>query len=207
MILVGLTGGIGSGKTTVAALLAAKGAVIVDADAIVRELQGPGMPVVAAIAARFGDDVAPGGVLDRAALAGRVFADPDAVRALNAIVHPAVQAEMAARVRAERGTDHVVVLDIPLLAEGERRLDLQATIVVDVPTEVQVDRLVRQRGFDEADARARIARQATREARLALATHVIDNIGDLDDLRRQVDAVWPELVALAPFVGDVGERS
>ena len=162
-----------------------------------RELQQPGMPVVQAIADRFGPDVAPDGVLDRAALAARAFGDPGAVADLNAIVHPAVRAEMAARVAAQQGTDHVVVLDIPLLAEGTPRVELQATIVVDVPIEAQVDRLVRLRGFDEADARSRIARQATREQRLAIATHLIDNVGDLADLARQVDAIWADLLTLA----------
>lgn len=199
MILVGLTGGIGSGKSTVSALLAAKGAVIVDADQIVRDLQQPGMPVVLAIAERFGADMAPLGVLDRGALAARVFGDADAVAALNAIVHPAARAEMEARVERERETDHVVVLDVPLLVEMGGRDDLQAVVIVDVPVEAQVDRLVRYRGFDEADARARIARQATRDERLARATHVIDNSGTPDGLVAQVDALWRELGRLAPY--------
>lgn len=198
MILVGLTGGIGSGKSTVSGLLAARGAVIVDADRIVHELQAPGTPVLAAIVERFGEEVAPGGVLDRPALARRVFGDADALRSLNAIVHPAVAAEMTARIERERSTDHVVVLDIPLLVESPWRYDLQAVIVVDVPVELQVRRLVEARGFDEDDARARIARQATREQRRAAATHIIDNSGAIADLDGQVGELWAALRALPP---------
>ena len=167
MILVGLTGGIGSGKSTVSAALAERGAVIVDADAIVREVQQPGSPVLAALAERFGSEViAADGSLDRAAVATLAFSDPENLKALNAIVHPAVAREMNERVMAQVGTERVVVMDIPLLTENPRE-GLQGRIVVDVPVEVQVQRLVAGRGFDEADARARIARQATREQRLA----------------------------------------
>ncbi|HQV59108.1 MAG TPA: dephospho-CoA kinase, partial [Ilumatobacteraceae bacterium] len=168
MILVGLTGGIGSGKSTVSALLVERGAVLIDADAVVREVQQPGSPVLAEIAERFGPQVIDEhGSLDRQAVADIVFADPDALKALNAIVHPAVGREMVQRVNAQVDTDNVVVLDIPLLAERPRK-GLQATIVVDVPVEVQVERLVTYRGFSEADARARIANQASREQRLGL---------------------------------------
>jgi dephospho-CoA kinase len=196
VILVGLTGGIGSGKSTVSALLAARGAVIVDADQITRQLQEPGQPVLAAIVERFGEGVLlPDGTLDRAALAAIVFADADALEALNKIVHPAVGAEIARRIEAERETDHVVVLDIPLLAENPRD-GLAATIVVDTPVEVAVSRLVGQRGMSDEDARARVSRQATREARLARADRVLDNRGTLADLERQVDDVWAWLRAL-----------
>lgn len=200
MIVVGLTGGIGSGKSTVSALLAERGAVIVDADAIVHELQQPGTPVLAAIAERFGDDViAADGSLDRARLAEVAFADAESLQDLNRIVHPAVQAEMAARVLAEADTDHVVVLDIPLLkAEHRERNRMAAVIVVDVPVDVAVERLVTQRGMDEADARARIANQMSREERRALADRVIDNAGDLDALVRQVDEIWAWLQTLPP---------
>jgi dephospho-CoA kinase len=198
VILVGLTGGIGAGKSTVSALLAERGAVIVDADAIVRELQAPGGEIVTKLAERFGDGVlAPDGSLDRAAVASIVFSDEQALKALNRIVHPAVRDEMARRVEAQRDTDHVVVLDIPLLAENPRA-DLQAVLVVDVPVEVAVERLVASRGMDEADARARIANQASREQRLALATHVIDNAGDEAALAARVDEVWAELLSLPP---------
>jgi dephospho-CoA kinase len=207
VILVGLTGGIGAGKSTVAELLAARGAVIVDADAIVRELQAPGGAIVSRLADRFGDGVVSAdGSLDRAAVAAIVFHDEQALEDLNAIVHPAVREEMARRVDAERDTDHVVVLDIPLLTENPRK-DLAAVLVVDVPIDVAVERLVASRGMDETDARARIASQANRDDRLALATHVIDNTGDVDDLRARVDEVWGELVTLphaAPSTGRPG---
>lgn len=198
MILVGLTGGIGSGKSTVSAMLAARGAVVIDADAITRELQAAGSPLLAKIAERFGAEVIlPGGSLDRAGLAARVFNDPDALGELNAIVHPAVGAEILRRIDEERDTDHVVVLDVPLLTESPRA-DTAAVIVVDVDPDTAVGRLVAQRGMDEADARARIARQATREQRLAIADRVIDNSGDVDDLETQVAEVWEWLRRLAP---------
>ena len=208
MILVGLTGGIGSGKSSVSALLATKGAVIVDADAITRELQQPGQPVLASIVSRFGADVLAGdGSLDRARLAGIVFADPAALKDLNDIVHPAVGAEITRRVEAERPTDHVVVLDIPLLVEGGR-YRAGGLLVVDTPVDVAVARLVEYRGMDEADVRARIGRQATRQQRLAVADRVIDNSGDPASLAAQVDEAWdwmlslpPEPVAAAPDVG------
>jgi dephospho-CoA kinase len=196
VILVGLTGGIGSGKSTVSAMLAARGAVVVDADAITRERQQPGQPVLDAIVERFGPGVLlPDGALDRAALAALVFSDPDALADLNAIVHPAVGAEIARRIEAAAGTDAVVVLDIPLLAENPRK-GLAATVVVDAPVDVAVDRLVRLRAMDEADARARIARQATREERAARADRVIDNTGDLEALEAQVEDLWAWLQTL-----------
>ncbi|HEX9260392.1 MAG TPA: dephospho-CoA kinase [Acidimicrobiales bacterium] len=198
MILVGLTGGIGSGKSTVSALLAARGAVIVDADAVTRELQQPGQPVLAAIVERFGEEIlAVDGTLDRAALAAIVFADPEALKDLNAIVHPAVGVEIARRVDEQRSGDRVVVLDVPLLVEGGRHA-VQAIIVVDTPVDVAVDRLVRLRGMDEADARARIARQASREARLAKADRVVDNSGHRAALEPQVDELWAWLQNLPP---------
>lgn len=202
MRLVGLTGGIGSGKSTVSAMLAEHGAVIVDADRIARELQGPGSPVLAQMAERFGDHViAADGALDRAAVAAIVFGTDDASRQaladLNGIVHPALQREIRARIEAERDTDRVVILDFPLLAENPRD-DLDATIVIDVDPEVAVSRLVEFRSMDADDARRRIANQASREQRLAIATHVIDNSGGLEALRSQVDAVW---AAIAPALG------
>lgn len=194
MRLVGLTGGIGSGKSTVSTMLAERGAVIVDADRIARELQEPGSPVLAQMAERFGDHViAADGSLDRAAVAAIVFGTDDASRQaladLNGIVHPALQREIRARIEAERDTDRVVILDFPLLAENPRD-DLDATIVIDVDPEVAIARLVEFRSMDADDARRRIANQASREQRLAIATHVIDNSGDLPALRSQVEAVW-----------------
>jgi dephospho-CoA kinase len=202
MILVGLTGGIGSGKSTVSALLAARGAVIVDADLAARLVQEPGSPVLEKMAERFGAHViTESGMLDRAAVAAIVFADADALKDLNKIVHPAVGLEMDKQVLAQRETSNVVVMDIPLLTENPRD-GLQAKIVVDVPLEAQVERLVTHRGFSEEDARARIARQSSREERLKLATHVIDNSGDVDALVPQVDSLWAELQALPQLPPD-----
>lgn len=198
MILVGLTGGIGAGKSTVSALLAARGAVIVDADAITRALQEPGQPVLAAIVDRFGVGVLdPDGRLDRAGLAEIVFTDPDALRDLNAIVHPAVGAEIARRLAAEQSSDRVVVLDVPLLVETGRG-GLSGIVVVDVPAELAVDRLVTQRGMSEEDARARLAVQASRDERLAKADVVIDNSGTLEALEARVAEVWQWMQGLSP---------
>jgi dephospho-CoA kinase len=148
VILVGLTGGIGSGKSTVSSLLEDKGAVIIDADAIVREVQLPGSPVLAKLAEKFGAEVlASDGSLDRQAVANIVFTDPDALKALNAIVHPAVGLEMNRRMIEQRTTDNIVILDIPLLTENPRE-GLQGKIVVDVPVEVQVERLTMFWGLD-----------------------------------------------------------
>jgi dephospho-CoA kinase len=198
VILVGLTGGIGSGKSTVAQLLADRGAVIVDADQITRQLQRPGQPVLAAIVERFGPGVlTEAGELDRPALAAIVFHDASALQDLNRIVHPAVRDEMARQIDAHRDSDRVVVLDIPLLAENPRR-DLAATIVVDTPVDVAVDRLVRLRGMKEADARARVARQAGREERRAAGDRVIDNSSDVRALEAQVEDLWSWLQSLPP---------
>jgi dephospho-CoA kinase len=202
VILVGLTGGIGSGKSTISSLLEGKGAIIIDADAIVREVQLPGSAVLTELVAKFGAGVlAADGSLDRQAVANIVFTDPEALKALNAIVHPAVGKEMNRRMIEQRTTDHVVILDIPLLTENPRE-GLQGKIVVDVPVEVQVVRLVQYRGFDEADARARISRQATREQRLATADFVVDNSGDLADLQPQIDKLWLWLNSLPQLPAD-----
>jgi dephospho-CoA kinase len=197
MILVGLTGGIGSGKSTVSALLEAKGAVIVDADAITRELQQPGTPVFAAMVERFGPGiVAADGTLDRAAVARIVFNDGEALADLNGMVHPAVGATIAERMAKLADSDAVVVLDVPLLVESTRGYPVDGLLVVDVDPEVAVERLVSQRGMDEADARARIARQASRSERLDRADRVIDNAGSPEDLRDQIEAVWDWIQAL-----------
>jgi dephospho-CoA kinase len=202
MILVGLTGGIGSGKSTVSAALAARGAIIIDADQVVRDVQLPGSPVLTELADRFGAEViAVDGSLDRAALAAIAFADADALKDLNGIVHPAVGTEMNRQVMQQVATDHVVVLDIPLLTENPRK-GLQVKIVVDVPVETQVDRLVSHRGFDEADARARIGRQATREARLVDADFVVDNSGGVEALAPQMDRLWQWLRSLPQLPAD-----
>lgn len=198
MILIGLTGGIGSGKSTVSARLAELGARVVDADAIVRQVQAPGTEVFAAILERFGPGVvAEDGTLDRPALAARVFNDPDELKALNAIVHPAVGVGIAEALAEAAESDDVVILDVPLLVESGRD-DMAAMVVVDLDPEVAVQRLVDHRGFTEADARARISRQASRQERLAKADKVLDNSGSVEDLLAQVDALWPWLQAQAP---------
>lgn len=201
MIVVGLTGGIGSGKSTVSQLLARRGAVVIDADAIVHELQQPGAPMLDALAARFGDDVIrPDGSLDRALLADRAFGPGGSVEDLNDIVHPAVREEIARRIEAERDTDRIVVLDTPLLTVATDHA-FDAIVVVDVPIETAVERLVEFRGMDETDARARVAKQITREERVANADRVIDNSGDLAALEGQVDDLWrwlEELPAVTP---------
>lgn len=202
---VGLTGGIGSGKSTVSALLAAHGAVVVDADAITREVQGPGSPVVDAMVDRFGAGIVDDqGALIRQAVADIVFSDPEALADLNKIVHPAVTTRMGERLVELAETDALVILDIPLLVEGGRE-GLAGIIVVDVDPEVAVRRLVEHRGMREDDARSRMARQATREERLAKADVVIDNSGTLADLERAVDAAWPAIVRLAEATADGGE--
>lgn len=194
MLLVGLTGGIGSGKSTVSALLAERGAVIIDADAITRSLQQPGQPVFEAMVERFGPGiVADDGTLDRPAVAAIVFNDEAAKKELEAIVHPAVGGEMIRLLQEHAGTDRIVIYDVPLLVESGKT-GYGFVIVVDVDPDIAVARLVEHRGFDEADARARIANQVSREARKAVANAVIDNSGSLDRLRQQVDDVWKQLV-------------
>lgn len=195
MLLVGLTGGIGSGKTTVSGALARRGAVVVDADAIVHDLQRPGEPVLAAMVDRFGEGILHAdGTLDRAKVAEVVFNDADQLKALGEIVHPAVRDEIARRVLAEAGGDNIVVLDIPLLAESGWE-GIVGTIVVDLDPEIAIARLVEHRGFAEADARARIANQASREDRVKSATWVIDNSGSPGQLEAAVDEVWADLLA------------
>jgi dephospho-CoA kinase len=197
MLLIGLTGGIGSGKSTVSSLLAERGAVVIDADAIVHELQAPGQPVLAAMVERFGEDILDeAGALRRQRVADLVFGDPEALADLGAIVHPAVGEEIARRMAEQVDTDHVVILDVPLLVESGRD-DMAAMIVVDVDPELAIERLVAHRGFDEQDARARVARQASRADRLAKADRVIDNTGSLAELRRQVDDAWTWIEGLS----------
>ena len=196
MLLIGLTGGIGSGKSSVSAALQRRGAVIVDADAIVRELQEPGTVVFDEMVERFGAAiVAADGTLDRAAVARIVFADAEALADLGMIVHPRVHDEIERRVAAEQESDHVVVLDIPLL-DRSGWPGLAGTIVVDLDPDVAVERLIAYRGFDETDARNRIANQASRDERLALADFVVDNGGDLDRLEREVDRAWDWIATL-----------
>lgn len=197
MLKVGLTGGIGSGKSTVSRLLASYGAVVVDSDLVAREVVALGTPGLAAVVEEFGTTVlAPDGSLDRAALGAVVFADPERLAALNAIVHPLVGArtqELEAEAAAAGAP--VVVFDVPLLAENGLAPLYDEVVVVDCPVEVAVRRLVAERGMSEQDARARISHQATREQRRAVATHVIDNGGPREALEPQVATLWAELTA------------
>jgi dephospho-CoA kinase len=201
MLRVGLTGGIGSGKSTVSARLAELGAVVLDADKAARAVVEPGTPGLAAITETFGAGVlAADGSLDRAKLAGIVFADEAALGRLNAITHPLIHAWIAAAEEAaiQAGGDGVVLVhDVALLAEWGRAKEFDLVIVVDVPASTQLERLTGQRGMDPEQARARMAAQATREQRLAVADIVIDNSGSREDLVRRVDEVWAELRARA----------
>jgi len=190
VLLIGLTGGIGSGKSTVSAALARRGAVVIDADAVVRELQSPGGAVLDAMVEHFGHGILrPDGSLDRQAVADIVFNDPDELKALNAIVHPKVGEEIDRRIAAERDTDHVVILDVPLLVESEA-YETEGIIVVDTDPEIAVARLVAHRGFKAEDAWARIKLQATREQRLAKAAFVVPNDGTPEELSAHIDACW-----------------
>ncbi|GFE17631.1 dephospho-CoA kinase [Streptomyces glebosus] len=193
MVKVGLTGGIGAGKSEVSRLLASYGAVIVDADKIAREVVEPGTPGLAAVVEEFGADIlAPDGTLDRPKLGGIVFSDPGRLKALNAIVHPLVGAR-SAELEASAGPDAVVVHDVPLLTENGLAPLYDLVVVVDAAPQTQLDRLVRLRGMAEDEAKSRMAAQATREQRLAVADLVIDNDGPLEALEPQVRAVWERL--------------
>ena len=200
MLRVGLTGGIGSGKSEVSRRLVALGAVVLDGDTAARAVVEPGTPGLARITETFGPGVlAPDGSLDRAKLAAIVFADDAAREKLNAITHPLIHEHLIAAEAAaikDLGPDTIVVHGIPLLAEGQRAADFDLVIVVDVPPEVQVTRLS-DRGMPAEQARARMAAQATREQRLAVADIVIDNSGTLADMDRRVSEVWAELQARA----------
>ncbi|MGW2375128.1 MULTISPECIES: dephospho-CoA kinase [Kitasatospora] len=197
MLKIGLTGGIGAGKSEVSRLFAARGAVIVDSDLIAREVVAPGTDGLAAVVAEFGPQVLrEDGTLDRPALGAIVFADPEKLRALNAIVHPLVRAR-SAELEAAAAPDAVVVHDVPLLTENGLAPLFDLVVVVDVDDEVRLDRLVRLRGMAEEEARARMAAQASRAERLAIADLVIDNGGPLEALAARVDEVWAELVKRA----------
>lgn len=191
---VGLTGGVASGKSTVAGMLAGLGAVIIDADALAREVVQQGTPGLDAVVAEFGEEVlASDGQLDRPAMGRLVFNDESARARLEAIVHPLVH-QRAVELERQALDDAVVVHDIPLLAESGRAGTFDAVIVVDAPPEVQLQRMLEERGWTGEDARSRIAAQATRADRLAIATHVIENTGTREDLRTQVAEVFADVV-------------
>lgn len=192
---MGLTGGVASGKSTVSAMLAELGAVVIDADLLAREVVAKGTPGLAAVVEEFGPGVLTAdGELDRPAVGAIVFADETRRRRLEAIIHPRVRAR-GAELEAGASPGALVVHDIPLLAETGQGAAFDAVLVVDVPEEVQLDRMVRLRGMSEEEARARIAAQASREERTAIATHVIDNHGTHEDLRQRVAEVFEELVS------------
>jgi dephospho-CoA kinase len=192
MVRVGLTGGIASGKSTVADELAARGAIVIDADVLAREVVEPGTPALAAIIDRFGAEVLRDGQIDRARLAQIVFADPHARRDLERIVHPAVRARAAELERAA-GDAAVVVHVIPLLVETGQHEDFDVVVTVDADHETQIQRLMVRNGFTRAEAESRIAAQASREDRRRAADVVVDNTGSLTQLREQIDALWAEL--------------
>jgi len=192
---VGLTGGVASGKSTVAAILASLGAVVIDADRLAREVVEPGTPGLAAVVEEFGPGVLTGdGALDRPALGAVVFADEAARGRLEAILHPLIRAR-GAEIEAAAPAGALVVHDIPLLAETGQGDRFDAVVVVDVPVETQVERMVKDRGMSREDALARVAAQASREDRLAVATYVVDNTGTREDLRDRVTEVFGSLVS------------
>jgi dephospho-CoA kinase len=198
MLLVGLTGGIGSGKSTIARLLEERGAVVFDADVLAREAVAPGTPGHEAVVERFGASVlAPGGELDRDALAAIVFADPAARRDLEAIVHPEVRRLFAEGCDAYRDSDSVIVFSAPLLVETGMHSAFDVLIVVSAPVEAQIERLLRDRGMSEEQARARIDAQAPLEEKAAVADVLVDNDGPLEELDGQVDRIWSDLRARA----------
>ncbi|NBR98900.1 MAG: dephospho-CoA kinase [Actinobacteria bacterium] len=196
MILIGLTGGIGCGKSEVSRLLEKRGAVVVDADLIVRELQQPGGEIFLRMVEMFGEKVlATDGSLDRGAVAKEVFKDAELLKKLNSLIHPVVRRVMNERVESYRATEKIVILDIPLLVENPRE-GLDGVLVVDLDPQIAIDRIVSQRNMTLDDAKSRVAAQSTREQRLAIADHVVDNSGDRDALAIQVDAAWSWITSL-----------
>ncbi|MDN6440416.1 MAG: dephospho-CoA kinase [Corynebacterium nuruki] len=194
MYIIGLTGGIGSGKSTVSARLAELGATVVDADLISREVVEPGEPALAELGETFDGVLTADGTLDRAELARQAFSSPEGTAKLNAITHPRIRERTVRQFReaAEAGARYLVY-DMPLLIENKETDKVQTVLVVDAPDELRIRRLVDQRGLDEADARRRIAAQIDRETRLAAADTVLDNSGTREDLLAQVDAFWAGL--------------
>ena len=189
MKLIGLTGAIGSGKSSVSALFARKGAIIIDGDGIAKQLQRKGSPILQKMVDEFGDILLETGELDRAKVANLVFGDAEMLKRLNAIMHPAIGIEILRQIELNMTTDNVVVLDMPLLVENPRD-GLSGLVVVDVDPEVAISRLVQFRNMNEEDARRRMASQASREDRLQVADRVVDNNGEPESLGAQVDEVW-----------------
>ena len=197
MFLIGLTGGIGSGKSTVASRLKTLGARIVDADKIAREIVEPGEPALAELAEAFDGVLNADGALNRAELARQAFATPEATEKLNSITHPRIRERTLERFAQARTEDvPVLVYDMPLLIENGEYKKMDHVLVVDAEDEIRIDRLVNSRGLDEDDARRRIAAQISREERLAAADSVVDNSGTRDQLLQQVDTFWEQVVAL-----------
>jgi dephospho-CoA kinase len=198
MLLVGLTGGMGSGKSTVARMLEKRGAVVFDADVLARQAVAPGTPGFEKVVERFGPNVlAPGGGLDREALASIVFADPAARRDLEAIVHPEVRRMFAEGCEEYRDSDRVVVFSAPLLVETGMHTAFDLLIVVSAPVATQIERLMRDRGMPERAVQARIDAQLPLEAKAEVADVLVDNEGTLEDLEGQVDRLWRDLEARA----------
>ena len=196
MKLIGLTGGIGSGKSTIARRLEKLGARVIDADVVSREVVEPGQPALSAIVATFGAAVLNAdGTLNRARLGDIVFTDKEAREKLNNIVHPAVR-ERSLKLFAEAADHEVVIYDVPLLVESENSYSFEHIIVASAPEEIRVERLMEHRGMTESEARARIESQASEEARLSLADTVIDTSGSLEDTYSQVDRFWAEITSV-----------
>jgi dephospho-CoA kinase len=209
MKLIGLTGAIGSGKSSVSALFTRKGAIIIDGDGIAKQLQQKGSATLQKMVDEFGDILLDTGELDRAKVAQLVFGDADLLKRLNAIMHPAISAEILRQIEMNMATDNVVVLDMPLLVENPRE-GMSGLVVVDVDPEVAISRLVQFRHMNEDDARRRMASQASREDRLKVADRVIDNSGSPDALDAQVDEVWDWFATLPnaqPGAGSLAQKS
>ncbi len=210
MIVIGLTGGIGSGKSTVASMLVERGAVVIDADAVARAVVVPGRPAHAKVVERFGDRiVAPDGSIDRPALAAEVFTDRAALAELEAIIHPEVRAEIAARLALDKSDDGVVVLEIPLLVEAGDidSYGLAGVLVIDAPEDIALERLESKRHLDRRDAEARIANQIERAERIAKADFVIMNMGTLEELEEMVNRAWDWMARLEAEAAKGGAAS
>ncbi len=209
MKLIGLTGAIGSGKSSVSALLAKRGAIVIDGDAIAKQLQQKGSPTLAKLVEAFGDILLSSGDLDRQKVASIVFNDPEMLKKLNAIMHPAIGDEIMRRINDHMSSQNIVVLDMPLLVENPRD-GMSALVIVDVDPELAISRLVQYRGMDEADARRRMANQASRDDRLRVADRIVDNNNGIEQLEAQIDDLWDWFATLAdakPGAGALTKKS